>query len=120
MTDLGDSASALIGQVSSRRRRAAVQDGFHIGRQIIEALSREHDGPSGQSGLAPVALSRKGAPGLGVELLGEMYRQQPDGVLQNRCRDDQRDCVQVSRHSASSRMSPSMSHWHLSSTTGTG
>jgi hypothetical protein len=27
-----------------------------------------------------------------------MYRQQPDGVLQSRCRDDQRDCVQVSRH----------------------
>ena len=80
------------------RTLSSAQDGFHIGRQIIEALSREHDGPSGQSGLAPFALSRQGAPGLGVELLGEVYRQQPDGVLHGRCRDDQRDCVQVSRH----------------------
>ena len=73
------------------RTLSSAQDGFHIGRQIIEALSREHDGPRVQSGLTPVALSRKGAPGLGVELLGEMYRQQPDGVLQSRCRNGQLD-----------------------------
>ncbi len=31
------------------------------------------------------ALGRKGAPGLEVKLLGEMYRQQPDGLQQRRC-----------------------------------
>ncbi len=66
--------------MSSRRRGVAAQDGFHIGRQIIEALSREHDWPSGQSGLAPVALGRQGAPSLEVELLREMYRPPPEYV----------------------------------------
>ncbi len=47
--------------------------------------------PSGQSGLAPIALGRQGAPSLEVELLREMYRQLPDGVLQSRCRNGQLD-----------------------------
>ena len=72
-------------------RVPAAQDGFHIRRQIIEELSRKHDGPGGQSSLAPVALARKGAPGLEVKILGEMDRQQPDGLLQGRCRNGQLD-----------------------------
>ena len=58
---------------------------------IIEELSRKHDGPGGQASLAPVALARKGAPGLEVKKNGEMYRQQPDGLLQGRCRNGQLD-----------------------------
>jgi hypothetical protein len=100
-----------VGQVSSRRRGVAAQDGFHIGRQLIEALSREHDGPSGQSGLAPVALARKGAPGLEVKKNGEMYRQQPDGLLQGRCRNGQLD---RGRFIHRGRRRPSMSHRRLS------
>ena len=64
---------------------------LHVRRQIIEALSREHDGPGGQSDLALGALGREGAPGLEVELLGEMYRQQADGLQQELCRDGQFD-----------------------------
>jgi len=69
-----------VGQVSSRRRGAAARDGFHIGRQLIEALSREHDGPSGQSGLAPVAPARKGAPGLEVKKAGKCIASSPTAL----------------------------------------
>jgi hypothetical protein len=72
-------------------REITTQSGLHIRRQTIEALSREHDWPGGQADLPLGALGRKGAPGLEVELLGEMYRQQPDGFQQSRCRDGQLD-----------------------------
>src|SRR5438128_10671814 len=77
-------------------REITTQRGLHVGRQIIEALSREHDWPGGQSDLPLGALGREGLPGLKVELLGKMYRQQPNRLLQSGGRDDQRDGVQVS------------------------
>ncbi len=56
-------------------REITTQRGLHLGRQIIKALSREHDWPGGQSGLPLSTLGREGLPGLKIELLGEMYRQ---------------------------------------------
>ena len=41
--------------MSSRRHGVAAQDGFHIGRQVIEALPREH---GGQSASSPMAFNR--------------------------------------------------------------
>jgi len=85
-----DADLPVLGALRSWRGITA-QSGLHIRRQIIVALPREHDGPGGQSDLPLGGLGRKGAPGLEVELLGEMDRQQSDGLQQGRCRDGQLD-----------------------------
>ena len=93
------------------RRALSTQRGLHVERQIIVALSREHDWPGGLSDLPLGALGRKRAPGLEVKLLGEMYRQQADSLQQGRCRDGQLDGRQFIHRG---QPGPSMLHRRLS------
>ena len=89
-------------------REITTQRGLHVRRQIIEALSREHDWPGGQSDFPLGALGGEGLPGLEVELLGEVYRQQPDGlqptVLMRRYRAHPRRLRVIARARASSAL----------------
>src|SRR6266850_8520532 len=58
-------------------REITTQRGLHVGRQIIVALPREHDGLGGQSDLPLSDLGREGAPGLEMELLGKCIASSP-------------------------------------------
>ena len=107
MTDrLGRSQQPYFDRPVWPRRALSTQRGLHVERQIIVALPREHDGPGGQSDLPLGVLGCKGAPGLEVKLLGEMYRQQPDGLQQGRCRDGQLDGGEFIHPGQPSRSAP--------------
>src|SRR6266850_5493220 len=88
---------------------SAVQDGLHVTGESVVGVPRESEWPRRVSALSPGVFRRDGAPGLDVELLGELDGQQPDGLHQGRGRDGQLHGRQLFTHGG--RVGPSMTYW---------
>lgn len=60
----------------------ALQDSLHVTRESVVGVPREPEWPRRVSDLSLGVFRRDGAPGLSMELLGELHRQQPNGLQQ--------------------------------------
>jgi hypothetical protein len=88
---IGDAAGEVILRARASGLRPS-QHHFHIERQRLVILAREHDRPiSGLSDLSVGELSRQRPPGVRVKHQRVMDRELTDGVHQGRCANDQLD-----------------------------